>query len=117
MTTPAGRFRLKSPRRIAELFAAGPRASDARLSVTGLPNDGGVTRLALGVGKRHGNAVHRNRLKRLCRQAHRRVREQLPPGWDLVLIPRPRADHTVDALAASLLAVAVKLDKQRRADP
>ncbi len=116
MTTPAGRFRLKSSRRIAEIFDAGLRTADPRLTVTGLPNDEGITRLAPAVGKRHGNAVHRNRLKRLCREACRRVREQLPPGWDFVMIPRVRHDHTVENLADSLLAVAAKLPAKREGE-
>jgi ribonuclease P protein component len=43
-----------------------------------------------------GNAVHRNRAKRLLREAMRPLLPQLGSGWDLVLIARP------PILAASL---------------
>jgi len=45
-------------------------------------------RLGLTVGKRVGNAVERNRVKRRVREWFRRERALLPPGTDLVVIAR-----------------------------
>jgi ribonuclease P protein component len=50
------------------------------------------SRLGLVVAKRVGNAVQRNRVKRLCREVFRMWPDLLPPGVDLVVIARPGCD-------------------------
>jgi len=45
-------------------------------------------RFALVVGRKWGDAVRRNRQRRLLREAFRTARPELPPGFDLVLLPR-----------------------------
>lgn len=51
-------------------------------------NDLGVTRVGISVSKRIGNAVTRNRVKRLIREAVRLLLPSLPAGRDLVFISR-----------------------------
>lgn len=46
-------------------------------------------RLGLTVSKRFGNALFRNRFKRLIREAFRLTQYQLPPGLILHVTPRP----------------------------
>jgi len=55
------------------------------------PNDGQETRLGISVGRRVGNAVVRNRVKRRVREAVRHRHAELQPGTDLVFIARPPA--------------------------
>ena len=50
--------------------------------------DGRPPRLALVVGRRWGDAVTRNRIRRLLRESFRTCRPDLPVGFDLVLLPR-----------------------------
>jgi len=48
-----------------------------------------VTRVGVIATRKIGKAVHRNRAKRLLREAARRLHFHLEPGWDLLLIARP----------------------------
>ena len=63
-------------------------ASDSRLLIFAVSNDLPYSRLGLSVSRKVGNAVVRNRWKRLIREAFRLNRETIPPGVDLVVIPR-----------------------------
>jgi ribonuclease P protein component len=48
-------------------------------------------RYAFIAGKRVGNAVARNRSKRLCREVIRHLHSRITPGYDLVIIVRGQA--------------------------
>ena len=58
------------------------------------------TRLGITVGRRVGNAVVRNRVKRLIREWFRRERSAIGAGWDIVVIARPAAARLAGASAA-----------------
>lgn len=92
----------------------GVRVADRTLQVWAARSPNGATRLGIIVSRRHGNAVARNRLKRILREAFRHVRAGLPPGLDLICRPqlgrRLERDATGEALtrlarrAADLIA-------------
>jgi ribonuclease P protein component len=51
-------------------------------------NDLPFNRLGITAGKKVGNAVHRNRAKRIIRQAYRENELKLPVGYDFVIVAR-----------------------------
>lgn len=55
------------------------------MTLFGLSNDLGVTRLGITVTKRVGGAVQRNRIKRRFREIFRHHRLELSPSMDLVV--------------------------------
>jgi ribonuclease P protein component len=81
--------RLVSNRQFRSVLDQRRRASDGLLAVWMARNDCGQARLGVSVGKSCGNAVARNRLKRLLREAFRCSQDQIPPSYDYVLMISP----------------------------
>ena len=77
------------------------------LVLCALRNDRDQSRFGFAVGRRVGNAVTRNRARRLMREAIRLRQSRVAPGWDLVFIARApirQADlHRVDRAVEDLL--------------
>ena len=73
------------------------------LVLVAFPNASGLTRVGVAAGKRVGNAVARNRAKRLMREAMRQYYPRVRAGWDLLLIARASmATVKMQAVAAAL---------------
>jgi ribonuclease P protein component len=80
--------------------------ADPLVVLVALPNDQGSTRFAVSAGRRIGNAVQRNRAKRLLREAVRAILQEVKPGWDVVLVarqPLPKAKFYEVETAVRLL--------------
>ena len=106
--------RLRQQSEFDRAYASPWYAADRTLVIQAVANDDERTRLGLAVSRRVGNAVVRNRWKRLIREAFRTHRQQLPTGWDLVARPRRGAQADARAIADSLVALARRIDKQAR---
>ena len=73
------------------VYRAGGRAGDGLFAVNALPNGFGHARLGLSVSARTvGNAVRRNRVRRIVREVFRHLSGELGP-LDLVVTSRPGA--------------------------
>jgi len=86
--------------------------SDGELLIFGCENGLPHPRLGLSVSRRLGNAVVRNRWKRILREAFRLHRERLPVGLDLVVVPRESGQAELDRATASLCRLAQKLARK-----
>ena len=107
LTFPQTR-RLKTPAEFDRCYARKRSASDGVLIVYACENGLDHPRIGCSVSKKIGNAVVRNRYKRLFREAFRLMQFDLPIGVDLVVIPRSGPVPTQAAVKASL----VKLGRQ-----
>ena len=83
------RQRIRLSREFDGLFREGKAFHFREMTLRALPNALAYSRLGLSVGKRCGNAVRRNRIKRLLREAFRLNRELLETPCDIAIAPRP----------------------------
>jgi ribonuclease P protein component len=81
--------RLRDPADFRRAFERRKSASDAALVVYAVENGRDFPRLGISIGrKKVRRATARNRVKRLVREAFRLCKAELPPGVDLVIVPR-----------------------------
>ncbi len=80
--------------------------------------DGERRKLGIAVGRRVGNAVVRNRLKRRIREWFRAARADLPAGSDTVVIARPPArELSGREVAAALDRLVARAESAARVHP
>lgn len=99
LTLPASR-RLKTGAQFRTVYTARQSQSDDRIIVYRLANGLGHPRLGISVSKKIGNAVVRNRWKRLIREVFRHLQHSLP-ALDYVVLPRPGVEPVLVDLQRS----------------
>ena len=100
--------RIISNRQFKDILANGRCVRDNLLNLYIAPNNCGYPRLGISIGKSSGNAVERNRIKRLLREAFRQNQDKIPAGWDYVILLSNRAKQqnlTYEQVSSSFLAL------------
>ncbi len=105
--------RLRRRHEFLGLQRDGRRNHTDHLVVIRRPSSGPVSRLGVTVSSRVGNAVVRNRLKRVLRELFRQCRTDLTPPTDILVIAKPGADTLTYAQAAYEFARAIDLARSR----
>ena len=86
------------------VYREGRRRSSQQFVVFCRRNGRALSRFGMSVKKALGGAVVRNRMRRRIRETLRQHRQEIAPGWDIVIHPRSSvATAPFPALAAELL--------------
>lgn len=110
---------LTSPSDFRRIFQSGSTVSNRYIVLHYLlRNDAGENRVAFVAGKRLGNAVTRNRAKRLLREAYRRNQDKISSGYDIVIVARSSLKgRTYWEAEKGLLGAASSCGLTKRLDP
>lgn len=94
---------LKLNKDFLRLYHRGKSCVKPALVVYAMKNRVGVCRVGITTSKKIGNAVARNRARRVIRAAFQEVmRTQTPScGWDFVFVARTRTTHVKSTLVAA----------------
>jgi ribonuclease P protein component len=82
------RERIRRRKEFAAVYQQGIRRHSENFTVILCNNRLGIGRLGVTVGKKVGNAVKRNRIKRLLREFFRQNKGKLLPSHDIIIIAK-----------------------------
>jgi ribonuclease P protein component len=80
-------FRISRRKEIVFLLHNGKRWKSSTFSLVYLENSSGHDRAAVIVSKANGNAVRRNKLKRIYRELFSKNKSVVPPFFDILMMP------------------------------
>lgn len=89
-------------------YRRGKSVSDPCVVCYVTPNRLGITRLGLTTSKKIGNAVARNRARRVLRAAYREIAPQILSGFDIVLVARTKTTVTKSTALTPILTAQLR---------
>ncbi len=95
--------RLKKQADFQKLFNKGKRGFSPSLTVIYAPFK--ETRMGISIGKKHGKAHDRNRIKRLLREAFRAAQTEIKGTYSFVLVPKVREEYTLEKFKRDLICI------------
>ncbi|MEI6521782.1 MAG: ribonuclease P protein component [bacterium] len=92
----------------SRVHTQGRRRYDTLVQLRVIPGENGL-RIGIIVSKKYGNAVARNRFKRIVRAAFRNIKEKLIGNWDILVLPRNVNEAKSTELSESFLKLLTEL--------
>ncbi len=105
-------MRLRRQHEFDAVYRGTHYAGDGVLVIRAVRNEFQHTRLGLSVSKKVGNAVVRNRWKRLIRESFRQQRSIIAGGMDIVVRPKKGAVADYEAVFESLRKLCQRMDRK-----
>jgi ribonuclease P protein component len=107
--------RVRSRADFQRAYAEGTKVVTRLFVLFARKNGGEISRLGVTATRKTGNAVVRNRARRLVKEAFRGCRAQLPEGLDLVVVVRPPLLAAApEQIAAALIEASARATEARR---
>ena len=104
-------YRVKKEQEFQKVFQTGQSYANRKFVVYVLPKEQKHFRVGISVGKKVGNAVARNAVKRKIRASIFEMKEQINPHVDFIVIARPSVSTLSSQEVYSNLQHVLKLAK------
>lgn len=85
------------------LYGRGISYTNPALVVYLQKNRAGICRIGITVSKKTGNAVERNRSKRVIRAAYSQIEESITGNWDFVFVARGKTKYVKSTSLAKIM--------------
>lgn len=93
-------YRLKRKSDFDKLFSKGKKVYSRSLTMLYFPSED--FKIGYSVSKKHGNAVKRNRIKRLLRASAREAFKELKKNYRIVIMPKVRDEYLYEKFVSEM---------------
>lgn len=93
-------YRLKRKSDFDKLFSEGKKVYSRSLTMLYFPSED--FKIGYSVSKKHGNAVKRNRIKRLLRASAREAFKDLKKNYRIVIMPKVRDEYLYEKFVSEM---------------